>query len=114
MNRFFIFLYIILMSCEENIIHNEVDYYDQLQTKFIMAEKGETILLPKGFVQLNRSLWIDGLSDVTIQGHGIDQSILSFKDQIEGSEGLKIINSKNIISLLLIKNSNAPKLLPRA
>ena len=28
---------------------------------------------------------------------GIDQTILSFKDQIEGSEGLKIINSKNII-----------------
>ena len=85
------------MSCEENILHNAVDYYDQLQTKFIMAEKGETILLPKGFVQLNRSLWIDGLSDVTIQGKGIDRTILSFKDQIEGSEGLKVVNSKNII-----------------
>ena len=96
MNRLFIFLYIILISCEEKIVNNGVDHYEQLQTKFIMASKGETILLPEGFIQLNRSLWIDGLSNVTIQGHGIDQSILSFKDQIEGSEGLKIINSKNI------------------
>ena len=96
-NQLLILLCFICMSCEENAVHSEIDYYDELQTKLIMASSGETILLPKGFIPLNRSLWVDGLSDVTIQGHGIDQTILSFKDQIEGSEGLKIINSKNIV-----------------
>jgi len=96
-NQLFILLCIIFIGCEEKTSDSGIDYYDQLQTKLIMATNGETILLPEGFITLNRSLWVDGLSNVTIQGHGIDHTILSFKDQIEGSEGLKIINSKNII-----------------
>ena len=95
--QLFIFLCIMLMSCKEEAIHDSIDYYEQLQTKLIRASPGETILLSEGFIALNRSLWVDGLSDVTIQGKGIDRTILSFKDQIEGSEGLKVVNSKNII-----------------
>ena len=97
-SQIFIFLLMFIFTgCDEDVSNDTVDYYDDLQTKLILASSGETVMLPKGFIALNRSLWIDGLSNVTVQGHGIDQTILSFKDQIEGSEGLKIINSKNII-----------------
>ena len=74
----------------------EFDYYNELQTKLITAEDGDTIIFPNKKIKLNRSLWLDGLSNIVIKGHGIDKTILSFKDQIEGSEGLKIINSNNI------------------
>ena len=59
-----------------------------------MSKKGDVIILPKGFISLKRSLWIDGLENVIITGYGIDETIISFKNQIEGSEGLKIINPR--------------------
>ena len=62
-----------------------------------MAQEGDTILIPEGKFYLERSLWGDNLINVTIKGYGIDKTILSFKKQIEGAEGLKIINSNNII-----------------
>ena len=87
----------IFISCQEqSSVDSGVDHYNDLQTKLIMAERGSSVLLPKGFIHLNRSLWVDGLTNVVIEGHGIDATVLSFKDQIEGSEGLRIINSKNI------------------
>ena len=40
---------------------------------------------------------------ITISGDGIDLSILSFKKQEDGAEGIKIINCKNM-SLKIIVN----------
>ena len=87
-----------VLGCNNYTNSEEIDfdYYNELQTKLIMAEDGDTIFFPNKKIQLNRSLWVDGLSNIVIKGHGIDKTILSFKDQIEGSEGLKIINSNNI------------------
>ena len=55
----------IFIGCDEDVSNDTVDYYDDLQTKLILANSGETVMLPKGFIALNRSLWIDGLSNVT-------------------------------------------------
>ena len=77
-------------------IHSNNDMYRKIQTDLLLAKSGDTIHLPEGKTNLNRSLWIDKLENVIIKGSGIDKTILSFKDQIEGAEGIKIINSKNI------------------
>ena len=89
-------LLLFLFSCHSIEENNDIDYYNEIQTKLIMAKSGDVIILPKGIISLNRSLWVDGLENIIITGHGIDNTIISFKNQIEGSEGLKIINSKNI------------------
>ncbi len=70
--------------------------YKKIQTELIMAKDGETIYLPKGKHKIIRSLWGENLNDITLVGQGIDETILSFESQIEGAEGIKIINSKNI------------------
>ena len=70
--------------------------YKKIQTELIMAKDGETIYLPKGKHKIIRRLWGENLSNVTLVGQGIDETILSFESQIEGAEGIKIINSKNI------------------
>ena len=72
-------------------------YYEQIQEKLILAQPGDTIFLPEGKIHLKRSLWADNLKNVIITGHGMDNTIISFKNQIEGAEGLKITNSSNII-----------------
>ena len=72
------------------------DLYKNIQEKLIMTKEGDVIELPEGKFYINRSLWGDNLNAVTIQGAGIDKTILSFKNQIEGAEGIKIMNSNNI------------------
>ena len=82
------------------------DIYKEVQTKLIMAKEGETILLPRGKFFLKRSLWGENLNNVIIKGAGIDNTILSFKDQIEGAEGIKLINCNNVtLQNFTIENS---------
>jgi len=87
--RFFILLIVFSIIFADNI-------QKKIQKDLILATKGSIIRLPEGIVNLNRVLVADGLNDVTIIGSGIDKTILSFKDQIEGAEGIKISNSNNV------------------
>ena len=106
MNKILLGLLLIFISCQDQNISNTIDYYNKIQTDLIMVKKGGSVLLPKGIVKLNRSLWVDGLENVIIEGHGVDITILSFKNQIEGSEGIKVINSNNItLKNFTIENS---------
>src|ERR1043165_1197519 len=68
----------------------DADFEKQLQEKFINAKEGEVIELPEGTFTLNRSLVLDGIKNVTIKGKGKDKTILSFKGQKDGAEGLRI------------------------
>ena len=82
--------------CISLILSNSNTYKDILE-KFILAQPGDTIYLPIGKTSVDRSLWADNLNNVIISGFGIDSTILSFKNQIEGAEGIKITNSTNIM-----------------
>tara|TARA_B110000438_G_C15776998_1_gene634509 strand:+ start:145 stop:1380 length:1236 start_codon:yes stop_codon:yes gene_type:complete len=100
LNRFF--LTIIFIS----LIFTSEDIYKQIQSELILAKTGDIISLPEGKFYLSRSLWGENLDNVTIEGKGIDKTILSFEKQIEGAEGIKIVNSQNIIlSNFTIENS---------
>ncbi len=72
------------------------DLRRQLQTQFIETSDGSVIDIPEGDFKMNMALWIDGKSNITIRGRGVDRTILSFKDQLAGAEGIKITNCTNI------------------
>ncbi len=67
-----------------------------LQKRLIEAKAGEQILLPAGTFSFKRSISLNDTPDVTIKGAGKGKTILSFKGQIEGAEGLLIKNVKGI------------------
>jgi parallel beta-helix repeat protein len=69
----------------------------KLQTQFIMAEDGAVIELPEGTVSLSNTLWLDGKNNVTIRGAGQGKTVLSFKNQKQGAEGIKLTNAQNIV-----------------
>ena len=69
----------------------------EIQTNLIIAKEGDVIRLPEGIFDLQRVLVADNLNNVSIIGAGVDKTILSFKNQIQGAEGIKISNSENII-----------------
>lgn len=66
------------------------DLQKQLQSQFILAKPGDTIHIPAGKFELTKSLLLDGKKNLVIKGAGMNQSILSFKGQTEGAEGIKI------------------------
>ena len=77
----------------------ERDYIDmeaQILEAFILAKDSSTIQLPEGHFLFSQSLSLDAKKHITIKGMGMDKTILSFKGQTQGAEGIKVTNSENI------------------
>tara|TARA_R110002073_G_scaffold59623_1_gene150043 strand:+ start:5870 stop:7072 length:1203 start_codon:yes stop_codon:yes gene_type:complete len=72
-----------------------VDYQKQLLEQLIMAKPGDVIDIPAGTHAINRSLSLK-VNGVTLRGAGMDQSVLSFKNQTQGAEGI-IITGDDIL-----------------
>ncbi|WP_138478224.1 parallel beta-helix domain-containing protein [Dyadobacter bucti] len=67
------------------------------QTKFIMAEDGSTIELDAGTFSFTGSLSLQDKKRIVISGKGIDKTVLSFKGQTDGAEGLRVSNGESIV-----------------
>lgn len=65
---------------------------EELQEALILAPKNAVIELGEGVFEFTRSLSID-VDGVTLRGQGADKTILSFKKQNAGSEGLLVTSS---------------------
>jgi parallel beta-helix repeat protein len=90
--------YILFLVCLSSIILSaQSDFENNLLEQLISAEDGATIILPPGNYSMNGSLWLDGKNNITIKGAGINQTTITFKDQTEGAEGMKITDCKNIV-----------------
>jgi parallel beta-helix repeat protein len=87
-------------------INAQADIEKRLQTQLIMAENGSTIDITEGVFQMSKSLSLEGKKNLTIRGKGMDKSIISFKNQTTGAEGIKITNCENItIENLTVQDS---------
>ncbi|WP_299458766.1 parallel beta-helix domain-containing protein [uncultured Microscilla sp.] len=71
--------------------------YKQLQTQLIKVTDGGIIELPTGTYYLKKSLSMEGKNNVTIRGKGIGKTILNFKQQQAGAEGIRVTNGNNIV-----------------
>jgi parallel beta-helix repeat protein len=66
------------------------NFEKHLQELLITADSGAVIELPEGQFDITRSLSLDGIKGITIKGQGKDKTVLSFKNQIQGAEGLLV------------------------
>jgi parallel beta-helix repeat protein len=73
-----------------------VDLETDFQKLFQLAKDGETIRLPEGHFTFSKALILDGKRNVTIKGAGMDKTVLSFREQKEGAEGMRLANCKNL------------------
>ena len=87
----------------------DLSYQDTLIAQLIDAEPGDVIEIPEGVHAFDRalSLTVDG---VTIRGAGMDKSVLSFKGQIAGAEGLLVTASNFTIEDLAIEDTKGDAL----
>ncbi|MEM7097285.1 MAG: parallel beta-helix domain-containing protein [Pseudomonadota bacterium] len=82
----------------------ELSYPDQLRTQLETASPGTVITIPAGTHEFKRSLVLN-TDNVTIRGAGMDKSVLSFKGQVAGAEGLSVSASNFTIEDLAIEDT---------
>ncbi|MBT3530870.1 MAG: hypothetical protein HOF74_13255 [Gammaproteobacteria bacterium] len=96
---------LLLASCgSEEPAMPELSFEESLQEQLIKAQPGDVINIPAGTHQMTRSLSLN-VPGVTIRGEGMDTSILSFKNQIQGAEGLLVSADDFVIEDLAIEDT---------
>jgi parallel beta-helix repeat protein len=83
---------------------DEVAFQKNLQEQFLDAKPGTVIEIPAGKHALDRVLTLRA-NGVTIRGVGSDKSILSFKNEISGPEGMLVYASDFTIEHVAIEDS---------
>ncbi len=102
---------VLLAACgePEKPAVTHVDFQKELQAKLIKAKAGDVIEIPAGTYQLDRSLSLKA-SGVTIKGAGMDKTVLSFKGQKSGAEGLLVDASDFTIEDLAFEDTKGDSL----
>ena len=85
----------VLSACSEQSEPPEpqLSFEESLQQQLILAQAGDVIEIPAGTHRMTRGLSLS-VAGVTIRGEGMDRSVLSFKNQAQGAEGL-LVNADN-------------------
>ena len=88
--NFSFLIFISFFSYSKTItIYPSDDPYTEIQEALILANPGDIVHISEGFYKLEDSLSID-IDNLTLQGDGINKTILSFKDQMSGAQGLSV------------------------
>jgi parallel beta-helix repeat protein len=81
----------------------------KLQEQLLDAKPGSVVEIPAGHYHLDRGLSLR-VSGVTVHGAGMEQTILSFRDQVAGPEGLLVQASDFTIDGLTIEDTKGDAL----
>jgi parallel beta-helix repeat protein len=88
--NFSFLIFISFLSYSKTItIYPSADPYTEIQEALILANPGDIVHISEGFYKLEDSLSID-IDNLTLQGDGLNKTILSFKDQMSGAQGLSV------------------------
>ena len=71
------------------IIEPSINAYEEIQEALILAEPGDIIRLTAGIFNLEDPLSLE-VDNVRIEGEGMNQTILNFKNQQSGAQGLSV------------------------
>ncbi|MFD1143692.1 parallel beta-helix domain-containing protein [Larkinella insperata] len=90
-------LYLMTACLGSLTLHAQPDVQKRYQTQLIRAEDGSTIELDAGRFTFTGSLSLQDKKRIVIRGKGVDKTVLSFKGQTDGAEGLRVSNGENIV-----------------
>ena len=85
-------------------IYPSTDPYTEIQEALILANPGDIVHISEGFYKLEDSLSID-IDNLTLQGDGINKTILSFKDQMSGAQGLSVTSDGVILQDFAVEDA---------
>ena len=97
-------LLLLASACGDGSIRPSDNDHDVLQQALIDAQPGSVLLLGEGTFRLKQGLSLTQ-NGVTIRGKGLDKTILSFKGQVEGSQGLLVKANDFLIEDLAVEDT---------
>lgn len=80
------------------------DPYTEIQEALILASPGDIIHLSAGLYELEDSLSID-VNNIILEGDGINSTVLSFKNQLSGAQGLSVTSDNVILRDFAVENA---------
>lgn len=90
---FLILMFTLSINSKEIIIETGPNAHERLQEAMILMKDGDTLIIDSGNYIFEDSLSLD-VDNVTIKGKGMNETILDFKDQKTGAQGLLVTSDK--------------------
>ena len=100
----FLFILCFQVHSKEWVIFPSNDAQDEIQTAMIVAKPGDTIYLKSGTYNLNHGLSLD-VDNVLLKGDGLDKTILNFKKQKTGAQGLLVTSDNVVLKNFAVENA---------
>ena len=66
---------------------------ERIQEAMILLESGDTLIIQSGYYEFEDGLSLD-VNNVTVKGEGIEDTILDFKNQQSGAQGLLVTSDR--------------------
>ena len=93
----------------QDVSQSDEQFRKELQGNLIKAKPGDVIEIPEGTFNIDRSLTLN-VDGVTLRGAGMDKSVLSFRNQKAGAEGILVTASDFTIEDLAIEDTKGDAL----
>ena len=90
---FLILMFTLSINSKEIIIEAGPNAHERLQEAMILMKDGDILIIDSGNYIFEDSLSLD-VDNVTIKGKGMNETILDFKDQKTGAQGLLVTSDK--------------------
>lgn len=91
-------------TAESDNVTRLTDVAADLQLALLEATPGDIIELPAGTFHFDRGLTLS-VDNITLRGAGINDTVLSFRDQVAGADGLLVTGNHFTIEDLAIEDS---------
>ena len=85
----FIFFISLSLAGKEIYIEAGPNAQERIQEAMILLEKGDTLIIKAGYYEFEDGISLD-INNVTVAGEGMMETILDFKDQKSGAQGLLV------------------------
>ena len=108
-SRFLILMFTLSINSKEIIIEAGPNAHERLQEAMILMKDGDTLIIDSGNYIFEDSLSLD-VDNVTIKGKGMNETILDFKDQKTGAQGLLVTSDKVTLEGFSIMNAKGDAL----
>jgi len=92
----FLSLFSLFVSTKDYVINPGPDAYENLQEAMILMSPGDSILIKSGDYYFEDSLSLD-VDNVVIRGEGLNSTILNFKNQKSGAQGILVTSNKVVL-----------------
>ena len=97
------------INAKEVFIEPGPNEHERLQEAMILLQEGDILTIKSGYYSFEDGLSLD-VSKVTVRGEGMDKTILDFKNQKSGAQGLLVTSNQVILENFSIMDAKGDAL----